>query len=134
MTLTPSAHVDTFCRDHLPPADQWPELEFTLPELSYADRLNCAHRLLADTIGAHGGDRACLLPQDPAEPAWSYDDLLVTASRIAHVLTDDLGVVPGNRVLLRGPNNPWLAACWSRSATTGSSTNLRPRRSLGCGR
>jgi 2-aminobenzoate-CoA ligase len=112
MTLTPSAHVDTFCRDHLPPADQWPELEFTLPELSYPDRLNCAHRLLADTIAAHGGDRACLLPQDPAEPAWSYDDLLVTASRIAHVLTDDLGVVPGNRVLLRGPNNPWLVACW----------------------
>ena len=28
------------------------------------------------------------------------------------MLTEDLGVVPGNRVLLRGPNNPWLVACW----------------------
>src|SRR5262245_40482807 len=35
-----------------------------------------------------------------------------TASQIARVLTDDLGLVPGNRVLLRGPNNPWLVACW----------------------
>nr|BBJ50084.1 AMP-dependent synthetase [Streptomyces avermitilis] len=32
--------------------------------------------------------------------------------RIAHVLTSRLGVVPGNRVLLRGPTTPWLAACW----------------------
>src|SRR5580704_13506255 len=112
MTLTPSAHTDTFCRDHLPPADQWPVLEFTLPDLAYPDRLNCAQVLLADTIAAHGGGRPCLLPQDESEPVWSYDDLLAKASQIAHVLTEDLGVVPGNRVLLRGPNNPWMVACW----------------------
>ncbi len=112
MTLTPSAHVDTFCRDHLPPADQWPELEFTLPELAYPEQLNCADVLLNDTIAAHGPGRPCLLPQDPAEPAWSYGDLAAAASQIAAVLTDDLGLVPGNRILLRGPNNPWLAACW----------------------
>jgi len=112
MTLTPSAHVDTFCRDHLPPPEQWPDLEFTLPELAYPDRLNCADALLADAIAALGADRPCLLPQDPDEPTWSYGDLLATASRIAHVLTDDLRLVPGNRVLLRGPNNPWLVACW----------------------
>jgi 2-aminobenzoate-CoA ligase len=112
MTLTPSAHADTFCRDHLPPADQWPDLEFTLPELAYPDRLNCASTLFADTIAAHGGDRPCLLPQDEAAQVWSYADLRATASQIAHVLTDDLGVVPGNRVLLRSPNNPWLVACW----------------------
>jgi 2-aminobenzoate-CoA ligase len=112
MTLTPSAHVDTFCRDHLPPADQWPELEFTLPELAYPEQLNCADALISDTIAVHGAGRPCLLPQDPAEPAWSYGDLATTASQIAAVLTDDLGLVPGNRVLLRGPNNPWLVACW----------------------
>jgi 2-aminobenzoate-CoA ligase len=112
MPLTPSAHVDTFCRDHLPPADQWPELEFTLPELAYPDRLNCADALLGGTISRLGPDRPALLPQDPAEPAWSYGDLSRTANQIAHVLTDDLGLVPGNRVLLRGPNNPWLVACW----------------------
>jgi 2-aminobenzoate-CoA ligase len=112
MMLTPSAHADTFCRDHLPPQEQWPDLEFTLPELAYPDRLNCASALLHDTIGAFGPDRPCLLPQDPAEPTWSYGDLVARASQIAHVLTDDLDLVPGNRVLLRGPNNPWLVACW----------------------
>ncbi|HXP22467.1 MAG TPA: AMP-binding protein [Streptosporangiaceae bacterium] len=112
MQLSPSAHVDTFCRDNLPPAGQWPELEFTLPELAYPDRLNCADALLDDTIAAHGADRPCLLPQDESQPAWSYGDLARTASQIAAVLTTDLGLVPGNRVLLRGPNNPWLVACW----------------------
>jgi 2-aminobenzoate-CoA ligase len=112
MLLTPSAHVDTFCRDHLPPADQWPDLEFTLPELGYPDRLNCAAALLDDTIAKLGADRPCLLPQDPDEQVWSYSDLARTAAQIAAVLTDDLGLVPGNRVLLRGPNNPWLVACW----------------------
>ncbi|HET7018897.1 MAG TPA: AMP-binding protein [Streptosporangiaceae bacterium] len=112
MPLTPSAHIDTFCRDHLPPADQWPELEFTLPELSYPERLNCADALLNVTIASLGPDRPCLLPQDPTEPAWSYGDLAATASQIAAVLTEDLGLVPGNRVLLRGPNNPWMVACW----------------------
>ena len=112
MMLTPSAHVDTFCRDHLPPAGQWPDLEFTLPELAYPDRLNCAAALLADPIAKLGADRLCLLPQDPDERVWSYRDLARTAGQIAAVLTDDLGVVPGNRVLLRGPNNPWMVACW----------------------
>ncbi|HEX9625155.1 MAG TPA: AMP-binding protein [Streptosporangiaceae bacterium] len=112
MQLTPSSHIDTFCRDHLPPADQWPELEFTLPELTYPDRLNCADALLNGTMARLGRGRACLLPQDPAEPTWSYGDLAETASQVAAVLTEDLGLVPGNRVLLRGPNNPWMVACW----------------------
>jgi 2-aminobenzoate-CoA ligase len=112
MPLTPSAHVDTFCRDHLPPEDQWPDLEFTLPELAYPDQLNCAETLLGDAITAHGANRPCLLTPDPDEPAWSYADLSAAAGQIAAVLTDDLGLLPGNRVLLRGPNNPWLVACW----------------------
>jgi 2-aminobenzoate-CoA ligase len=110
MELLPSAHVDTFCRDHLPPADQWPELSFDLPELQYPDRLNCATALLDDVIARHGGDRPCL--RQPGVQTWSYDDLLAAANRIAHVLVDDLGIVPGNRVLLRGPNNQWLSAAW----------------------
>src|SRR5215472_4461833 len=125
MTLTPSAHVDTFCRDHLPPLEQWPDLEFTLPELTYPDRLNCAETLLADTIGALGADRPCLLPQDQAEPIWSYDDLVGAAGQIAHVLTDELGLVPGNRVLLRGPNNPWLIACWFGVLLAGGAVVVR---------
>ncbi|HCT75738.1 MAG TPA: 2-aminobenzoate-CoA ligase, partial [Micromonosporaceae bacterium] len=109
MRLSPSAHVDTFCRDNLPPAQQWPEFLYLLPELAYRDRLNCAQELLDRTVDALGGDRPCLLT--PTE-SWSYAQLLATANRVAHVLTEDLGVVPGNRVLLRGPNNPWLVACW----------------------
>lgn len=106
--LQPSAHVDTFCRDHLPPFEQWPRLWFDLPELQYPDRLNAATRLLDDTIARWGADRPALL--SPTE-SWSYGDLLTRANQIAHELTAQ-GVVPGNRVLLRGPNTPWLAACW----------------------
>src|SRR6266540_2891898 len=109
MELMPSAHVDSFCRDRLPPADQWPEFRFDLPELHYPDRLNCATALLDDVIAEYGADRPCLLTPDG--PTWTYGDLLATANRIANAL-QHLGVVPGNRVLLRGPNNPWLAACW----------------------
>src|SRR6266571_3333653 len=109
MQLSPSAHADTFCRDHLPAAGDWPELCFTLPALRYPARLNCAAELLDATIAAHGPDRPCLLS---ADERWSYGDLLRVSSQIARVLAEDLGVVPGNRVLLRGPNNPWLVACW----------------------
>jgi 2-aminobenzoate-CoA ligase len=109
MQLSPSAHVDSFCRDNLPPADQWPDLEFTLPALSYPDRLNCADELLDKTIAALGASRPCLLAPDEQ---WSYGDLARNACQVARVLTEDLGLVPGNRVLLRGPNNPQLVACW----------------------
>src|SRR6188472_2303244 len=110
MELLPSAHVDTFCRDHLPPAEQWPELTFDLPELQYADRLNCATALLDEVAERHGGHRPCL--RQPGQKTWSYDELMAAANRIAHVLVDDLGIVPGNRILLRGPNNQWLSAAW----------------------
>ncbi len=109
MKLSPSAHTDTFCRDNLPPADQWPELRFGLPELRYPDRLNCAQALLDATIAACGADRPCL--RTPTE-TWTYGDLLRRANQAARVLTEDFGLVPGNRVLLRGPNNPWLIAAW----------------------
>ena len=109
MQLSPSAHVDTFCRDSLPPAGQLPDLQFTLPALHYPDRLNCAEALLDQTVEARGPDRPCLLSQGQT---WSYGDLLRSANQVARVLTEELGIAAGNRVLLRGPNNPWLAACW----------------------
>ncbi|MFD7256543.1 AMP-binding protein [Streptomyces sp. NPDC059874] len=109
MELSPSAHVDTFCRDRLPPFALWPELHFDLPELDYPDRLNCAQRLLDDAVRRWGADRPCLLT--PTE-RWTYGDLLERANQVAQVLTEDFGLVPGNRVLLRGPNNPWLVATW----------------------
>jgi 2-aminobenzoate-CoA ligase len=107
--LSPSAHVDTFCRDHLPPADQWPKLIFELPELDYPQRLNCAEALLDQVVETHGADRPALL--SPTE-TWSYGELLARANQLAHHLVSEAGLRPGQRVLLRGPNNPWLVACW----------------------
>jgi 2-aminobenzoate-CoA ligase len=109
MQLSPSAHVDTFCRDHLPPLDRWPDLHFDLPELVYPERLNCAEELLDKTVRRFGADRPCL--RTPYE-TWTYGDLLRNVDRLAWVLVEDFGLVPGNRVLLRGPNNPWLVASW----------------------
>ncbi|MEU6171683.1 AMP-binding protein [Streptantibioticus parmotrematis] len=108
--LLPSAHRDTFPRDHLPPRDQWPDLTLAAAGLRYPDRLNCAVELLDATARRLGPDRPCL--RMPGGEVWSYDELRAASDRIAHVLTDDLGVVPGNRVLLRGPTTPWLVACW----------------------
>ena len=109
MQLSPSAHADTFCRDKLPPPEQWPEFSFSLPELRYPDKVNCAEELLDTTIKRHGADRPCVL--SPSGD-WTYGGLLTVASQVARVLTEDFGIVPGNRVLLRGPNNPWLIASW----------------------
>ncbi|WP_372698654.1 AMP-binding protein [Arthrobacter sp. JSM 101049] len=110
MQLTPSAHVDTFTRDHLPPADQWPTLEFTLPELQYPEQLNAATALIDQPTARFGADRPAL--RTPDGVIWSYGQLLEHANQVARVLTEDHGIVPGNRVLLRGPNNPWIVAAW----------------------
>ncbi|WP_326565147.1 AMP-binding protein [Amycolatopsis rhabdoformis] len=109
MALTPSAHVDSFCRDNLPAEADWPEFRFTLPELAYPARLNCAVELLHGAITRFGPDRPCLVTD---AGTWTYGDLARRSDQVAHVLVADFGVVPGNRVLLRGPNNPWLVATW----------------------
>ncbi|WP_078860582.1 AMP-binding protein [Streptomyces sp. NRRL F-2747] len=109
MELSPSAHADSFCRDRLPAFPLWPELHFDLPELDYPDRLNCAARLLDEAVERWGPDRPCLLT--PTE-RWTYGELQQRANQVAQVLTEDFGLVPGNRVLLRAPNNPWLVAAW----------------------
>ena len=109
MWLSPSAHVDTFCRDRLPPQDQWPEFLYDLPQLRYPERLNCAAELLDATAAREGDDRPCL--RSPAE-TWTYGDTVRRTNQLAQVLTEDFGLQRGNRVLLRGPNGPWLAAAW----------------------
>ena len=104
-----SAHVDTFTRDNLPPKDQWPEFLFNLPELAYPPALNCAGELLDRHLESGRGARRSIVT-DTEE--WSYADLAARSNQVAHALVDDMGLVPGNRVLLRGPNNPWLVASW----------------------
>jgi len=105
-----TAHVDTFARDNLPPREQWPEFLFELPELRYPDRMNCATLLLDRAVERGWGGRTAIVA--PGGLRWTYADLLERANRIARVLVEDLGLVPGNRVLLRAPNSPMHAACW----------------------
>jgi 2-aminobenzoate-CoA ligase len=105
----PTAHVDTFARDNLPPAEQQPEFLFERPELRLPAQLNCAAELLDRHVDEGRGDRVCIRAPGVT---WTYAALQDRADRIAHVLVRDMGLVPGNRVLLRAPNNPMLAACW----------------------
>jgi len=104
-----SAHIDTFARDHLPTPEQLPEFLFNLPELHYPDRQNCVTAFVDDWLAAGHGQRECLIA--PSERL-SYADLAERVNRIANVLTRDLGIVPGNRVLLRGPNSPMMVAAY----------------------
>ena len=104
-----TAHTDTFARDNLPPAAQQADYLFDLPALQFPAQLNCADELLDRPVREGRGERLCI--QAPGV-RWTYADLQARANRIANVLVAELGVVPGNRVLLRAPNNPMLAACW----------------------
>ncbi|WP_417320402.1 AMP-binding protein [Emcibacter sp.] len=104
-----TAHEDTFARDHLPPVEDQPAFIFDLPELQYPDRLNAAAELLDRHVQAGRGDRIALVFEDSQ---WTYRQLLEKSAQVANVLTRDMGLVPGNRVLLRGFNNPMMVACW----------------------
>ncbi len=77
--------------------------------LSYPATLNCATELVDRIVESGRGSRPAI--RFPGG-SWSYEQLLETSNRIANVLVKDLGMVPGNRVLLRGPNNAMLAASW----------------------
>jgi 2-aminobenzoate-CoA ligase len=104
-----SAHTDHFAREHLPPPELWPELRFDLPELQYPPRLNCAAELLNGAVHVTdiGVDVAILGEHE----SWTYAGLRERVDRIAHVLRGPMGLEAGNRVLLRGANNPMMAAC-----------------------
>ncbi|MFN3465613.1 MAG: AMP-binding protein, partial [Terricaulis sp.] len=103
-----SAHVDTFVRDNLPPRDQWAEMKFTLPELQFPAQYNASTMLDAAIANGHGARNAVLLSSE----ALTYDALLQEAARIAHVLTHDFGLVPGNRVLIHASNTRLSLPVW----------------------
>ncbi|HYG55107.1 MAG TPA: benzoate-CoA ligase family protein [Burkholderiales bacterium] len=104
-----TAHLDTFARDNLPPRHLWPEFLFELPELQYPQRMNCATELLDKPVTRGHGHRVALRSPDGE---CTYTQLFTQANRLANVLVREMGLKPGNRVLLRGPNNPMMAACW----------------------
>jgi 2-aminobenzoate-CoA ligase len=104
-----TAHSDSFARDHLPAKNLWPELVFSLPELNYPERLNCAALILDRHVDEGRGEKIAVHGFDLS---LTYRELQHWANRIAHVLVEDRGLKPGNRVLLRSANNAMLMACW----------------------
>ena len=101
-----SAHVDPFVRQRLPPSELWPHMDWSgVPELAYPPQINCASELLDRWIAEGGGERVAF---HHAAGAWTYRRVFEAANRIAHVLVDDFGLVPGNRVLLRAANQPMV--------------------------
>ncbi len=108
--LDESVYPDDFARRGLPPAEMWPVIDHeALARLNYPKRMNAAVELLDRAVAEGLGPRPCV--RSP-QATWTYAELLETANRIAGVLVSDMGLVPGNRVLLRSANNPMLAACW----------------------
>jgi len=115
-----SAHLDTYARDHLPPADEWPEFLLDGPDVAYPARMNCAVELVDAMVARGHGQRTALRwRRDGAAATLSYAELQALTNRIARVLAEDMQLVPGNRVLLRGPNNPMMAAAWLAAIKAG---------------
>jgi 2-aminobenzoate-CoA ligase len=109
-TLDPSAFVDDFARRGLPPAELWPVIDqAALARLGYPKQMNAAVEVLDRAVTQGLGSRPCIRA---AMATWTYAELLEKANRIAGVLVNEMGLVSGNRVLLRSANNPMLAACW----------------------
>lgn len=115
-----SAHLDTYARDHLPPPDEWPEFLLDGLDVNYPARLNCAVELVDAMVARGDGGRIALRwPQDGQPRTMTYAQLQALTNRIARVLTEDMQLVPGNRLLLRGPNNPMMAASWLAAIKAG---------------
>jgi 2-aminobenzoate-CoA ligase len=106
--MTASAHIDRFVIDHLPPQEQQPTLIFN-DDTDYPTRLNAATELLRRAIAAAGPEATALIDFDHAF-SWGRADAI--SSRMARVLVEDMGLVPGNRVLLHGPNSSWTVMAW----------------------
>ena len=118
--MQPTAHVDTFARDHLPPESQWPDMLLDNPDVAYPARMNCAVELLDRAIEAGHGERPAIWSDIDGKPqATTYAELLALVNRSAHVLVEDMGLQPGNRVLLRGPNTLQMAVAFLASLKAG---------------
>ena len=113
--LGPTAHTDTFSRDGLPPRDQWPD--FLLDGFDYPDHLNAGVELTDAMVAKGFGDHTALIGNGRRR---TYKELTDWTNRLAHVLVEDLGVKPGNRVLIRSANNPAMVAAWLAATKAGA--------------
>ena len=113
--LGPTAHVDTFTRDNLPPPEEWPD--FLLEGFDYPDRLNAAVELTDAMVAKGFGDRTALIGNGRRR---TYKELSDWTNRLAHALVENYGVKPGNRILIRSANNPAMVACWLAATKVGA--------------
>ncbi len=113
--LGPSAHLDTFTRDNLPPSVEWPE--FLLDGFDYPDHINVAAELTDRMVENGFGDHTALIGNGRQR---TYKELADWSNRIAHALVEDYGVIPGNRVLIRSANNPAMVAAWLAATKAGA--------------
>ncbi len=113
--LGPTAHIDTFARDHLPPPDQQPE--FLLGSFQYPERLNAAVELTDRMVERGFGDHVALIGNGRRR---TYKELADWSNRVAHALVENYGLKPGNRILIRSANNPAMVACWLAATKAGA--------------
>ena len=113
--LGPSAHIDTFSRDNLPPAAQLPD--FLLAGFDYPERLNVAVELTDRMVQKGFGDNTALIGNGRRR---TYKELTDWTNRLARALVENYGVRPGNRVLVRAANNPAMVACWLAATKAGA--------------
>ena len=111
-----SAQTDRFVHDRLPPLGARAEMRYDLPGLLVADQANLVDVLLAQ-IEAHGLLSKPFLRSDKI--TLTYLDANERINRIAQVLTEDFGLIPGNRVLLRGGNSIGMALAWLGAVKAG---------------
>ena len=104
-----SAQTDRFVHDRLPPPGQRADMRYDLPELAIPAQANLVDVLLGQ-IAARGLLERPFLRSDNI--TLSYADAAERINRIAQVLTEDFGLQPGNRVLLRGGNSIGMALAW----------------------
>ena len=109
MTSSNSVQTDRFVHDRLPHSEQRAEMRYDLPELRIADQANLVDVLFGQIESRGLSDRPFLRSD---KITLTYLDANERVNRIAQVLTEDFGLVPGNRVLLRGGNSIGMALAW----------------------
>lgn len=109
MSQPATAQSDRFVHERLPAAGTLPQMRYELPELQIPAHCNLVAELLDKAAARGWGDRPLLRS---ARIVLSYADVRERVDRICRVLVDDLALVPGQRVLLRGGNSIGMALAW----------------------
>lgn len=111
-----SAQTDRFVHDRLPPRALWPELRFDTPELqALPAQVNVVAHLFDRAMAQGHADRPFLRSD---ARTLTYAQAREAVNRLANLLAAR-GLVPGNRVLLRGGNSVAMALAWLAAVQAG---------------